>query len=275
MRLLKRLATLLALAALLGLAACSSLGLAYSQFPRLAGWWVDSYLDLDGSQRRTLDEQLLAWQAWHRQEELPQWLALLRQADAALDDGIVTQDELLALEQASRASVERCLQRAAPLAAPLLTSLRPAQWQHLQKKLADNLAEWREAQGGAGGPAERADQYTQAVSRWLGELDRPSRRQARAEALAWPADVPVLAAARAERQARTVDALRAWSRHELAAGTAQLMRNTQPFAAELPYRQAVLASVLKLLNHLNPAEQARVRSHWAGWAADLRGLQAH
>lgn len=270
--LLKRLATLLLLTTLLVLAGCTSISLAYNQLPRLAAWWVDGYLDLDRSQRRKLDEQLVVWQTWHRQEELPQWIALVQQAEAGLRDGLTT-DALLALEQAGRESAERCLQRAAPLAAPLLASLRPAQWQHMQQKLKDSLKEWREAQSGPDGASERADQYAQTLSRWLGDLDRSTRRQARAEAQSWQPDVAVLAAARAERHARTIEALRAWSRQDLADGTALLMRNTYPQPTEMPFRLTVMASMLKLLNQLSPAERARVQSHWAGWEADLRALR--
>ena len=273
MRLLKRLATLLSMTALVGLIGCSSLTLAYNQLPLLAGLWANTYLDLDGAQRDRLKEQLQAWQAWHRREELPQWIALLRQAQAALDDGI-TRDELLALERGARASAERCLQHAAPLAAPLLAGLKPEQWQHLQKKMDEKTAEWQEKHAGKGGPQERAKRYTSNLERWLGDLDRATRKQARADAEGWRFDLPAMTQGRTARQAQTVEALRAWSRQDLAGGTALLMRNLQPQPAEQPYREQVLASLLKLLNGLDAAQREAVRKHWADWATELRGLQA-
>jgi hypothetical protein len=272
-RLLKRFATLLSLAGLLALIGCSSLTLAYNQMPMLAGLWADNYLDLDSTQRARLKEQLQAWQAWHRREELPQWIALLRQAHAALDDG-VTRDELLALERGARASAERCLQHAAPLAAPLLAGLQPEHWQHLQKKMDEKTAEWRDKHAGSGGPKERAKRYTNNLERWLGDLDRATRKQARADAEGWHFDLPVMAQARAARQARVADALRAWSRQDLAGGTALFMRNLQAQPAELPYREQVLASLLKLLNGLDAEQREQVRKHWAHWGAELRTLQA-
>lgn len=60
MHLLKRLATLLALALTLGLIGCSSLTLAYNQMPLLGGLWMDSYLDLDSAQRGRLKDGLRA-----------------------------------------------------------------------------------------------------------------------------------------------------------------------------------------------------------------------
>ncbi|MFG6430746.1 DUF6279 family lipoprotein [Roseateles sp. LYH14W] len=271
MPLLKRIASLLLLAVAVGLAGCSSLTLAYQQLPLLAGLWADGYLDLDGPQRDRLKEQLQAWQAWHRREELPQLQALLRQAHAALDDG-VTRDELLALERGARASAERSLQQAAPLAGPLLATLKPEQWQHLQKELDEKTADWREKQGGSGGPDERAKRYLTSLERWLGDLDRNTLRQARADAEGWPFDLPALAQGRATRQARTVEGLRAWSRQEQAAGTALMMQNLLPLPAEQPLREQIIASVLKLLNGLSAEQREEVRKHWADLAAQLRAM---
>lgn len=270
---LRRLVALLSLTAALLLAGCSGLTLAYQQLPLLAGLWASSYLDLDGAQRTQLRQQLQAWQAWHRREELPHWQALLAQARTALDDG-VTAEELFALERGARASAERSLQHAAPLAVPLLAGLRPEQWQHLQKTMDQKSAEWREKQAGHDGPQERAKRYVSNLERWLGDLDRGTRRQARADAQGWHFDLAAVAQGRALRQARTVEALRAWARHDLAGGTALAMQNLLPLPAEQPYRDQIVTSLLKLLNGLTDEQRAAVRKHWADWAADLRMLQA-
>ncbi|HEY1130355.1 MAG TPA: DUF6279 family lipoprotein [Roseateles sp.] len=274
MRLLKRLATLLSLSLMLGLVGCSSLSLAYNQMPLLAGLWVDHYLDLDSAQRGRLKDALQAWQAWHRREELPQWLALLRQGQAALDGG-VTPDELAALERGAQASLERCLQHAAPLAAPLLAELRPAQWQHLQKTMDEKNAEWQAKVGGRGGAAERAKRYITNLERWLGDLDRSTRRQARADAEGWHFDLAAMAQGRATRQARTLEGLRAWSRQDLAGGTAVFMRNVQTLPGEQLYRDQITASLLQLLNGLDARQLQQVRKHWADWSAELHRLQAN
>lgn len=273
MPLLKRLATLLSLLAALAVAGCSSVTLAYQQLPLLAGLWADNYLDLDSGQRTQLKAQLQAWQAWHRREELPQLQTLLRQAHAALDDG-VTQDELLALERGARASAERSLQHAAPLAAPLLAGLKPEQWQRLQKKMDEKTEEWREKQTGKGGPAERGKRYVNNLERWLGDLDRAPRKQARTDAEGWRFDLATMTQGRAARQARTVESLRAWSRQDLAGGTALMMQNLLPLPAEQAYREQIIASLLKLLNGLSADQRDAVRKHWADWAAELRSLQA-
>lgn len=273
MPLIKRLAALLALAATLALAGCSGLTLAYKQFPLIAGIWADRYFDLDGDQDDRLKEQLKALQAWHRREELPQWQALLSQAHAALEGG-VTRDELLALERGARASAERTLQHAAPLLAPLLAGLKPEQWQELNKELDEKTAEWREKQAGRRGPGERAKRYSDNLERWLGDLDRNTRKQARGDAESWHFDLATMAQGRATRQARTVEALRAWSRQDLAGGTALFMRNLQPLPTEQAYREEIIASLVKLLNGLTPEQRREVHKHWTDWENEIRSLQA-
>lgn len=274
MQLLKRLTTLLALILAVCLVGCSSLTLAYNQLPLLGGLWIDSYLDLDSGQKARMKDKLRAWAAWHRREELPQVVALLRQAHTALDDGVVTPDELLALERGARASLERCLQHAAPLAAPVLAELRPEQWQHLQKKMDENAAEWHDKMSGRGGPAERAKRYTTNLERWLGDLDRPTGKQARADAEGWHFDLAAMAQGRATRQVRTLEALRAWSHQDLAGGTATFMRISQTLPMEQAYRDEVMASLLRLLNGMDARQREQVRKHWADWSTELRALQA-
>lgn len=272
MPMIKRLFVFLSLAAMLALAGCSGLTLAYKQFPLIAGIWADNYFDLDGDQGDRLKEQLQAFQAWHRREELPQWQALLRQAHAALEGG-VTRDELLALERGARASAERSLQHAAPLMAPLLASLKPEQWRHLEKKLDEKTAEWREKQTGRRGPGERAKRYSDNLERWLGDLDRSTRRQARSDAEGWHFDMASMAQGRATRQARTVEGLRAWSRQDLAGGTTALLLNLQPLPTEHAYREEIIVSVVTLLNGLTPEQRRQVHQHWADWENELRSLQ--
>lgn len=273
MQLLKRFAILALTMLLAALVGCSSISLAYRQMPLLAGFWADSYLDLDSDQRSLLKTQLQTWQAWHRREELPRWMALVRQANAALDHG-VTLDELLALEREARASVERCLQQAAPLAAPLLAGLRPEQWRHLQHKMDEKTAEWREKNAGRRGPDERAKRYTNNLERWLGDLDRPVRKQAEADARAWHFDLAAMTATRTARQARLVQALQAWAHQDFAGGTQLLMQDTQTQPTEQPYREEIVASLLKLLNGMSAAQREAVRKHWADWLAELGGLRA-
>lgn len=268
----------LLLAALL-LAACSTLSLGYPQLPRLASWWIDGYLDLDRAQSAQLDRGLAQLYAWHRREELPRWQALLARADTLWADGQVSEAELLELEREAGESVERTLAQAAPLATPLLASLRPAQWQRLQHKLAEKLEDWREQQHKDHAAERRAERFVDSLDRWLGDVERPLARQARQEAQAWPGDADALAREWAARQRMTLDGLHAWARGEHAAGLRLLAvaggrEHAQLGPAEAARRRAVLASLQRLLSSASAAQQSEARAHWARWRADLARLHA-
>jgi Family of unknown function (DUF6279) len=260
------------------LAACSTLSLGYPQLPRLASWWIDGYLDLDRAQDAQLDRALAQLYDWHRRDELPRLQALLTRADALWAEGGATEAKLLQLEREAGESVERTLAQAAPLATPLLASLRPEQWQRLQRKLAERLEEWREKAQEPDATERRGKRFADGLERWLGDVERPLRRQARREAEGWPADADVLAREWAARQRLTLEGLQAWARGEHAAGLRLLVvaggrDHTQLGPAESARRRAVMASMLRLLNAASPSQQAEARAHWARWQRDFQRLR--
>ncbi len=275
----------LTLAALLG--ACSSLRLGYDQLPRLASWWVDDYVAFDRAQQAQFDTALAGLQQWHRREELPRWLALLASADAMAARGQATEADLAALDAAAGQTVARTLAQAAPLAAPVLASLRPDQWQALEAAMAKRHQKWLKEQGVSPSrlQAARSQVFSRGLGRWLGSLDPRQRDLARQLAANWPvADVPALAADRLQRQALTLQGLRQWAAagtdaQALQRGTDLLLqasgRGAVPRSpAAQAQRERVESDVLQVMNAASPAQWTKVRAHWAQWRADLQRLQA-
>jgi hypothetical protein len=259
------------------LVGCSSLTLGYGQLPRLSAWWVDSYLDLDRAQTKVLDHALQRLLAWHRREELPRLQALLLQAEARFGPQLREAD-LLALEAQLSASLQRTLEHAAPLATPLLASLKPAQWQHLQARQAKRLDEWDKDHQGPGAPAQRERAYLRSLERWLGEVERPLQELARTQARGWQPDVPALRQAQQARQALALEGLRAWAAGQHEQGTALLMRATlrdaqSRNAAEAAQHQQRLHALHALLLQASPAQVQASRAHWARWRTQLGQLQ--
>lgn len=255
-------------------AGCSTLQFGYGQLPRLAGWQLDGYLDLDRAQRRQLDAALAELHEWHRREELPRVREVLVRVDTLWSEPAngrgVTVAELGFIERETSAALNRLLVRAEPLAQPLLASLRPAQWDHLRTRQRERLDEWLE---GEGDPEERADRFIDNLERWLGSLERPLQQLARAEAARWPVrDREALRQLLQARQQRIVDGLRAVAAGQRAQGLALLASlNTEPVDPALS--EAVRASVLRVLNAATPAQRAQARQRWAGWHEDLRQLE--
>src|SRR5690606_4368075 len=76
---LRIIAATLALAALAG---CSTVRLGYWQAPNLLYWWIDGYADLNEAQSARVRQDIDRFMAWHRAEELPRYIALLRRWQA-------------------------------------------------------------------------------------------------------------------------------------------------------------------------------------------------
>lgn len=92
---------------LLGLlVGCSSTTFLYNRLDTLIGWYVNDYVSLTREQEALFDKQLEALHAWHRQEELPQYISLLNGVDKALDKPL-TNAELDPLYDRFLAAAER------------------------------------------------------------------------------------------------------------------------------------------------------------------------
>jgi hypothetical protein len=274
------LGVLLALLLMGLLGACSTLRLGYQQLPRLASWWVGDYVDLDRRQQAQFDQAWAALQAWHRREELPRLAAMLGRAERALQAGTLDAAEMAQLEAAWTDSVHRTLAHAAPLAAPLLASFSPAQWQALEAAMARRQARWwREQQA----PPERLRQarekaYVKGLERWLDDLDRPQAAWARERAARWAVPEPASQRQRREqRQAQALAGLRHWAAGQSQAGVNDLMLalNLVPQARsadEQALRDTVVDDTLAVLARAEPAQRQRTLRRWAEWRGELQRL---
>ncbi len=167
------------LASLLLLGACSSTSFVYNRLDFFVPWYVEDYVDLDSEQRRELDRQLTPFLAWHRAEELPRYLDLLREIEAGLQqpvqpadierifDGM--QDAWLRLENAS---LDWLL--------ALGGSLSERQVASFLEELADQQAEYEEEYLERSESEFREDTYDELednLQDWLGRLDDTQRER--------------------------------------------------------------------------------------------------
>lgn len=262
---------LLLLAAILS--GCGMISLGYGQAPRILSWWADDYLDLDRAQSRQLDAALAELHDWHRREELPRLRELLMQADDLWgSDGEeeVTAEKLDAIEREAAAAMVRLYVRAAPLAEPLLASMRPEQWTYMRERQRERLDKWLERQSNLD---ERSNRFISNLERWLGSLERPLRELARSDAASWPAvDHDRLRPVWEARQRQTVMSLQTVAAGQREQGVAMLAElSERPADAEL--NAAVRASTLRVLNAASPAQRAKARALWAGWREELRQIE--
>jgi hypothetical protein len=161
----RRLCQTLALVALvLVLGACSTARLAYNQAPNLLYWWLDGYMDFTSAQSPQARQDIDAFLAWHRSNELPTYARQLQQWQALATQDITPAQACTQFE-AVRAAVQRASERGLEPLTPLEQQLSPEQLAHLQRHQAKSNESF-EKDFVRGSPEQRLSQrLDKAVSR--------------------------------------------------------------------------------------------------------------
>jgi len=273
----------LAVAAAL-LSACSALRLGYGQAPELAYWWLDGYADFDDPQTVRVRADLAAWFAWHRRSQLPDYADLLSRAQAELPADTTPQRICLWWDQL-RSRIDVGLEQGVPAAADLMLTLKPAQWQHMERRYAKGNAEFRDEYLDAD-PAQRLkDSVQRAIARAetvYGRLDEGQRQLVAATVAQSPFDAELWLA---ERQRRQQDALalmrqppatRDAAQAALRAYVEHVKRSPRDdyrrYAQRLTTFNCGFAATLH--NATTAAQRQAAVQKFKGWEDDLRALAA-
>lgn len=268
-----------------GLAACSTIRLAYNNADVFLFQSLDGFLDFEPQQEQFSKTRIAALLAWHRKQELPayaQWLTKIReQIDAPL-----TAAQVRALTEDLNAKGDRLVTRALPDLAELATSLTPANLARLQERYAKTLEETRKdyVQASRNKQLERRfDQILSSVERVYGRFSREQREKLRAASDARPLDHTNWLAERERRQQEIMAALTEISTQRLpvAQATARLRAVAERFSPSPdPQRRAYFEQVnqssyevMALATQLaTPEQRQTARETLNQWISELNGL---
>ncbi len=273
--------------ALLLLAACSSVRLGYANADTLLVRALDGYFDLDDAQTRLAREEVRALLAWHRRTELEQYARLLGDAERRVASA-VTADEVLALHEGINRRLALVGERAAPALAALALTLRPAQIDHLARRLAKDTARERRELPDADGPRAleaRVERYAERVEPWLGSLSETQRARLRAALTDDPASPHWWLGERELRQQALVTLLRRVATEQPPTGIATAWLRTwfeqQRLPADAARRARILdfrrnnsALLAELLNDASPRQKSRLARRLRDYADDFTALAA-
>jgi hypothetical protein len=117
----------------LWLGACSTTRLAYNQAPNVLYWWLDGFVDFQGTQSAQARQDIDAFLTWHRSTELPTYARQLQQWQALADQDI-SPAQVCAQFEAVRAAVQRASERGVEPLTRLAQQLSREQVAHLQRK---------------------------------------------------------------------------------------------------------------------------------------------
>ncbi|MGC4062313.1 MAG: DUF6279 family lipoprotein [Aquabacterium sp.] len=150
--------------AVLLLTACSIVRTIYNQAPNLAYWQLNRAFHLDDDQADQVKRNLRAFFQWHRQTELPVYAQLLARAAREAQGNISPE---LACER--RAEFEkvgrRSIDKAVPMLAELLRSLKPEQIKNVSDYIGDLDEDFRD-DFLSGDQAERDQAWGKYALKW-------------------------------------------------------------------------------------------------------------
>lgn len=125
------------------LVGCSSTRFAYNRLDFLVPWYLGDYVSLDRDQGRLLKAELQPFLNWHRQQELPRYIALLERVEGKLDRELTAADLVLLMEEAEVA-IYRLQDRALEWMLTLGEELRDEQMAEFIAGLQEQQAEYEE-----------------------------------------------------------------------------------------------------------------------------------
>jgi len=264
--------------ALLVLGACSSTTFLYNRLDFILPWYLDDYVELDRDQRQAFDRLLDPFLDWHRQEELPAYVAVLDQVEGTLGQP-VTQEEIDAISGAFEEAWLRLEDRSLDWLLALGASLTDAQVEEFLRNLEERQQEYEEKYLSRSDEEYREEMYDNLLDRaqdYLGRLDREQKAALRAASDAMiRADGPWLEE-RARWHARLAELL------QREPGWEQRVRDAVARREETlsqDYREAyahnlmlIQETVAGLLNSRSERQERRLRGEIADLREDLQEL---
>ncbi|WP_310625612.1 DUF6279 family lipoprotein [Limnohabitans sp.] len=286
-RIIRHASVWLVLAALVGLSACSTLKLVYNNSDDLIYWWLDGYADLQDGQKQFTREALTDLQRWHRQQQLPEYVVLLKRLQAmALHD--ITPAQVCSVTEDMKTSFVTVLRFVEPANTRLATQLKPEQLRNIGKRFDKTNKDWRsdwldpDAEGRL---RYRTKQATNRLEDFYGRLEKPQREVLHQWLSRSTFDPTMSYAERDRRQADTMQTLQRIAQEGSATAQAQaLMRGLVERSFNSPnerYRAYSLElwnenceGFAKLHNSTTPAQRQRMWNALRGYEQDIKTLMA-
>jgi len=192
------------------LAACSLVGVAYNSADRWLLYQADVYLDLRDGQRESLRAALRERLADHRARELADYVDFLDRVHRAAGDGLDVA-EVDAFVARAETLVRTTVGETLPAIAAVLSTLQPAQLEHLKAALEDGDRQYRKTSVQPSAErrvARRTKSTVRILEHWTGDLTAAQRERVAGLVRAWPDVAAEWGAYRTSRTAGLIALLR-------------------------------------------------------------------
>jgi Family of unknown function (DUF6279) len=284
-RIIRQASVWLTLLMLVTLSGCSTIKLVYNQSDDLLYWWIDAYADLQDGQKQLTRDTLTEVQRWHRQQQLPEYIALLQKMRAMAPNDI-TPAQVCAVTEDMKMSFATVLRFVEPASTRLAVQLKPDQLRSVRKRFDKTDKDWRKDWLDPDAEDRLHYRNKQALNRledFYGRLDTPQREVLRRWLSESVFDPVMSYAERERRQADTIQTLQRMAQEGSATPQAQALLHgliersfNSPNERYRAYNRALwqenCEGFAKLHNSTTPAQRKRMVESLQGYENDFRIL---
>jgi hypothetical protein len=150
---------------------------AYNNSDDVMYWWLDSYADLQDGQKQLTRDALADLLRWHRQQQLPEYVALLKRIQTMAPNDL-TPAQVCAVTEEMKTSVTTLLRYVEPANTKLATQLKPEQLRSIRQRFDKTNKTWKEdwLEPSAEDRLQyRNKQASKRLEDFYGRLDKPQR----------------------------------------------------------------------------------------------------
>lgn len=123
---------------------CSLVNTFYGNAPEVMRWWLDDYFDFTSSQKTVLDPALHRLHAWHRQQQLPEYIAILQDLKSAANKEQISSDEACQKIDRVKASMSALQLAFIPVIIEVAPLLSDQQLAYFKQKLSKRANKWKD-----------------------------------------------------------------------------------------------------------------------------------
>jgi len=286
-RIIRHASVWLALAALVSLSACSTIKVVYNNSDDVIYWWLDSYADLQDSQKQFTRDALTDLQRWHRQQQLPEYVALLKRMQTMAPNDI-TPAQVCAVTEDMKTSFVTLLRFIEPANTKLASQLKPEQLISIRKRFDKTNKTWKEDWLDPNAEDRlryRIKQATNRLEDFYGHLDKPQRDVLHKWLSESIFDPKLSYAERERRQADSMQTFQRMAQEGSATAQAQSMLRgltersfNSPNERYRAYNRELwnenCEGFAKLHNSTTPAQRQRMLEALRGYEQDFKTLMA-
>ena len=270
----------LALLLLSALAGCSSISMGYRNAPTLAGWWIDSHLDLPSAHHAAVERALDEVHVWHAGAPRAALVSLLRDVEQRFA-GPVEADDVGEFVAGLEAHADRVSARFSQALLPQLPPLTPAELERVASRVAERQREYAEKH--LDGTIEarrerRRERIEDSADDWFGSVSAV-QREVIAQTIERGSFDDRLWIAERERRLRNLLAALGGDSQENAIEQRERLerwfndwrrdRSPEVVAAFARQRAASIRLMVALVDAATPAQREHLRNRLRDWADDL------